>query len=356
MRKVAFLCVVGCLLSLTMPAQTANVINDPNLSITRFVAGGIQGSKFSVIDSVGGAYGGLQFVAELGGGKVMQVPTTTPPGGLGPVVPVAYTGMIGPDGLAGIDIDAATADQPAATAGLYGGKMYVATVSGGAGGPIWQVQPGGAFVQYTVPAPGSNPGTAGLHFDRTPGFAYGGFMYAADWGGDATDQIFKVSPGGAVTAFAALPNLDPRYFAFDWTGGYGGQMWVSSCNTGQILPVSPAGVAGAPLTTLAAGVEGIAFGLGDQWFGSSMYVGNVSTGEIYRVDPNGTKFLLADLDTGAAYLQFVPAGNPYAINNLPTMYVDDGGSGVWAIYVPEPATISLLALGGMAMLRRRGRG
>lgn len=289
----------------------------------------IASPKFSVIDAPNGMHGGMMYVSQLGGADVVQVQPD------GTVVP--YTMPWGPfmSGAAGVTIDGATADLPAPTMGLYGGPalMFVAEV--GALGAVNQINPGGAWFVYAPPPVGA-PGSAGLVIDRTPGFAYGGSMYVCDWGGDGTDAILTVLPGGFVVPFAPLPGLDPRYMTMDSTGGATGYgpnaMWVSSYNTGAVFAVTPAGVAMPPLAVLAPGVEGLSFGLGDAVFGTDLYVANLVQGTIDRVRPDGSVIPFAAGFAGAAYLQFVNSG-PYARGGNPTLYVDDGLDSIWVIEV-----------------------
>lgn len=319
-------------LLLTGPAIGQPVVHQAGLIVKPFAgpaAGGppILGTKFSVIDHPAGAHGGFMYVAELGGVGVVKV---LPNGSV-----VQYTQPFGPfgSGASGICIDAMTADLPGPTMGLYGGpvSMFAAQVAGG--GRVNIINPGGPWGPYT-PALAFVPGAAGLMIDRTPGFMYGGFMYVSDWGNDGSDGIRRVLPGGAVAAFAALPNRDPRYFTFDVTGGATGYgpnaLWVSSFSTGAVFSVSPAGIAAPALANVGAGAEGISFGHGDAIFGSSMYVANLTNGTIDKILPGGMVVRFASGFPGAAYLQFVTSG-PYAIGGQPALYVDDGGSSIYVI-------------------------
>lgn len=310
------------------------VVFQPGLVVKPFAgaaAGGqpIAGAKFSVIDAPGGFHGGMMYVSELGGADVVQV---QPDGSILP-----YTMPWGPfmSGAAGVTIDGPTADLPAPTMGLYGGPalMFVANVGGA--GPINLVNPGGAWVIY-APPPVGMPGSAGLVIDRTPGFTYGGFMYVSDWGGDASDGILCVLPGGFSVPFSPLPGMDPRYITMDSTGGgtgYGpNALWVSSFSTGAIFAITPGGLPNPPLAILQPGIEGLSFGLGDAIFGTDLYVANLMLGTIDRVRPDGSVVAFAAGFPGAAYLQFVNAG-PFARGGNPTLYVDDGGGSVWVIEV-----------------------
>lgn len=337
--------------------EAVPAVYQPGLSVRPFAgtaAGGpaISSAKFSVIDAPGGAFGGMMYVSELGGSAVVQV---TP---AGMVIP--YTAPFGPfgSGAAGVDIDAPTADLPHPTMGMYGGpaSMYVSEVSGPG---IVNVMPGGPWVPYGPPLPGT--GAAGLQFDRTPGFTYGGLMYVADWGNDPTDGVMAVLPGGVSMPFAALPNTDPRYLTFDSRLGlspYGpSRLWVSSYG-GSIFSVNPLGIANAPLAVgLGMGLEGLSFGHGDPIFGSDLYAGNVMTGAIDTISPGGVVTPFAGGLGGAAYLQFVTSG-PYALGGQPALYVDDGAGSIYVItptVIPAPGAILLggIGIGFVGWLRRR---
>ena len=55
------------------------------------------------------------------------------------------------------------------------------------------------------------------------------------------------------------------------------------------------------------------------------------------------------------WLPFVGEGAPIRLSILDSCYDDNLGSLTVSIYTPEPATFSLLALGGLAIMRRRRR-
>jgi len=340
MRTVKLKMLIVCFVSTLTFLLTATVVKaqpvvyQSGLNVFPFAGAAagaqpINAPKFSRIDIPGGAYGGMMYVSELGGAGVVQVT----PAGL--VIPYTQPfGLFG-GGASGIDIDGATADLPYPTQGGYPFGMFVGEVASAIMTNLNWVNPGGAWGPWVNP--GAFPGIACVEFDRTPGFAYGGFLHISDWGNDGSDGIMQILPGGGVVPFAALPNTDPRYFTFDNRAGvspYGAnRLWVSSCVNGAVFSVTPGGGANPPLAVLQPGLEGLAFGPGDPVFGSDLYAGNVATGTIHKIAPDGTTTLFANFGlagVGAAYLQFVTSG-PYAIGGQPTLYVDDGVTSIWAI-------------------------
>ena len=278
----------------------------------------------------------VMFVSELNGSDVAAV---MPNGQWMP-----YSVPLFPSGAAGIDIDGPIANSLGATLGLYGGpaNLYVAEVN--LGGQVFDVLPGGPWLPFTPPNI-TQPGSAALQIDRTPGFVYGGLMYVSDWGNDASDGILQILPGGIPVMWAPLPNFDPRYMTFDFRGGltgYGpGNLWVSSYVSGIVASILPNGMLAPPLAVLPPGIEGLSFGLGDGCFGKDLYVANLPMGTIDIVAPNGMVTPFAAGFPGAAYLLFVTQG-PFAINNRATLYVLDGNASVWVVTptpIPCPADL-----------------
>lgn len=278
--------------------------------------------KHSVIDHPGGLYGGQMYVSEMGG----VVDQVTPAGVKWLFSPPAGGPLYGAP--VGIDID---------FTGMYGGNLFVSeTVTGN----LFRVLPNGVPMIFCA---GLN-GTGGIAFDPMMGILpYGGLLYCAQWAGGPGpmgNSIMTVNPGGVSAVFTPPGMLaDPRYLAFDTSPGflYGGFLYASEFANGNITPIGPNGMPLVPIANCAAGIEGMAFGLGDPWFGPHMYAANLNTGQVFMVMPGGPAVVWAVSQTGAAYIQFVPAGHPYAWNNLPTMYLDDGNNTIYRIG-PNPAT------------------
>jgi DNA-binding beta-propeller fold protein YncE len=81
------------------------------------------------------------------------------------------------------------------------------------------------------------PGPVGLAFDGS------GNLYATDYG---TDQISKITSGGAVSLFATLPvNSGPDGLAFDGRGN----LYAADSSSGQISKISPDGLTVSPFAT-----------------------------------------------------------------------------------------------------------
>jgi hypothetical protein len=315
-------------------AQAQPTVTTPGLMVKPFagLAAGLpplSAPKFGLIDMPGGVFGGLMYISELGGREVSRIL----PNGF----EVPFTVVAGPtqQNVYGVDIDGPIANLTAPTMGLFGGPALFAIAHGGllpAGAPLLTAPPPGGWLPW-FPF-GGNPGPAQLQFDRTPGFRYGGFMYVSEWGADQSDGIFRYNRMGGQMMFCPMPGQDPRYFTFDVTGGAGGYgpnaMWVSSYINGTVFNVSPAGIA-MPYANLARGIEGLAFGPGDPYFGNFLYVANLDKGIVDIVMPGGIVRPFAAGFPGAAYIMFVTQG-PYAKFNKPTMYLTDGMDSVWVIF------------------------
>ncbi len=232
----------------------------------------------------------------------------------------------------GLDLDGLIENLKSPTLGLYGGPAAMYGVPAG-GAPLQLVRPNGAWGPFGLPT-GNVPGAAQAQFDRTPGFRYGGFLYLSDWGPDATDGIYRSLPNGATMPFAPMPNLDVRYFTFDLTAGatgyLPGNLWATSYNSGQVFSITPVGAV-VPRFVLAPGIEGLAFGTGQDLFTNELYVANLVNGTVDIVDPNGVVRPFINGLPGAAYLMFVDTG-PYAFRGNPSLYILDGRSSIWVVY------------------------
>ncbi len=119
-----------------------------------------------------------------------------------------------------------------------------------------------------------------------------------------------------------------------------GNLYVAYRVTGSIYRMSPEGT-----TSLFATVpsSNIAIDLCFDPFGD-LLASNSQTGEIFNITPEGDVSLFASGLQRPRHMAFDASG---------TLYFADGEAGVIYQVVPEPATMSLLALGGVAMLKRR---
>jgi hypothetical protein len=263
------------------------------------------------------------YVSEMGGGVVDQV------------TPAGVTVLFSPP--VGMPLYAAPVGIAIDFGGLYGGRFFVSeTLTGN----LFSAAPNGVPLLFTA----GLSGTGGIAFDPLGGpLPYGGLLYCAQWSGGPgpmRNSIMTVTPAGMPAVFTPVGLLaDPRYLAFDTSPGflYGGFLYASEFANGNITPVQPNGIPLPPVANCFAGIEGIAFGLGDPWFGPFMYTSNLTTGQVFMIPPpGGPPMIWAISQTGAAYIQFVPGNHPYAWNNLPTMYLDDGNGSIYRIG-PNPA-------------------
>lgn len=199
---------------------------------------------------------------------------------------------------------------------LFGTYLYVGNAFGGG---VSKVDSSGTVSAFA--AAGQN--IAGLDFGRGAGF--GRDLYAAEW---TAGQILRIGPGGgAGTLFATMPALmESRYLKFSQAHGFGHYLYVSGIN-GNINRIDTAGNVGLFVNLGVSGLEGFDFSLGGAW-GHYLYAGNVSTGDIYQIAPDGTFTVWASGFASVADIHFEPSGKGGF-----TMYVVDATNGqVYAIH------------------------
>lgn len=261
---------------------------------------------------------------------------------------------------------------------------------------IWRVLPDGTASQFVSI---SNT-TSGL--DWTGGTAYGDFLYVT-----ANTTLQKIAPDGSVSTFAVgFPAASE--VAVDVTGNYGGQLYVSTGGQDHIYRVDTTGgvsmFSSWPGWTNGGGPVGMEFDLvGD--YGGLMYVAtsfgnNASTKSgIFSLNTNGAASRFADslvvgrelgFDTGGLFGNdmFAAAADAFDEEFSIWRVAPDGSATEFAVttksrigslvfgpdgalyvseysadkmlitvsrVVPEPTTLLLFGLGGVAFLRKRTR-
>ncbi|HEV2327806.1 MAG TPA: PEP-CTERM sorting domain-containing protein [Verrucomicrobiae bacterium] len=179
---------------------------------------------------------------------------------------------------------------------------------------------------------------------------------------DRTGSIYEFSPTGMKTTFAAGLNV-PKALAFNAAD----DLFVSDSGSGNIYEFTPGGTK----TTFASGItgaDGLAFNAaGNLFVGYSASA--PASGGIVEISPNGAQnSFVTGLANNVNRLAFDSSGDLFvADNNL--LEIAPGGSvstfasglgnptGVAiqgeTLPVPEPSTIALAVLGGVAVLLRR---
>lgn len=240
--------------------------------------------------------------------------------------------------------------------------------------------------------------------------AYGNYLYVTELS-DAWDpgRVTRITATGAVDSYVSV-DWEPIYLAYDSVGNYGNQLYVATNVQDKIIAIAPNGAQTtfSPFPyNLAGGIRGMAFDPGSQ-YGGSMYVGSYSDTDptlagVFQIDASGgyTRFTpdlawcyalafdpeddfdgsmfaiavddpeLADpawkdlyrVDTDGAATLFAQSDifqvNAVTFGPDGAMYVAefDWGNSQTTIsritLVPEPATLTLVSLGAIGLLRRR---
>ena len=253
-----------------------------------------------------------------------------------------------------------------ANSGPYGlafdgsGNLYAMDYASPGISEISKITPDGTPSHFATLPAGSERG--GLAFDTS------GNLYAADYG---ISQISKITPDGTVSFFANVPS--PQGLAFDGSGN----LYAMDYYTKQINKITPGGTVSL-FATLPPSDYSSAYGLAFDGSGNlyavdySDYELSGRASQIDKITPGGAVSLfatLAPVATQPVGLAFDSSGNLYVADSLNNQIdkITSGGvvstfaTGIsqptyLAFAVPEPATVTLLVLGGVALLMRKRRG
>lgn len=238
------------------------------------------------------------------------------------------------------DVDPATGatSNPRPTAGnlvgittsLDGTELF--GISGDGGGTLVRINPAtGSFVTVGGPL-GIGVVEGDLDFDPTTGVLWG------VGGGLGTERVFSIdTTTGMVISTLSIVASDPSAMAFDAAGNL---FVVGLGGSEALLQIDKTNGTTISSNTLSGG-GGFGGGLG---FGAGMDF-DPDTGTLFIADSGGF-FGSSTLYTLALSGQLTAVG--------PATGTPDGLWGLTFV-VPEPATLSLVALGGLALLRRRRR-
>ncbi len=163
----------------------------------------------------------------------------------------------------------------------FGDFMFVAAYSGNKVLKITSTGTGSTFITISLPSD--------CVFD--PSGAYGNDMFVVT---AYSGPIYKVDEFGTPTVWSAVPGL---YMKFGPGGAWGSGMYATSQSAIGIVTVDAAGVA-TNFSTGFTNPEGFDWATGTG-FGGDMFVPDVTTGEIWRVDDTGTRTLWATLPSAA---------------------------------------------------------
>jgi len=266
---------------------------------------------------------------------------------------------------------------------------------------VWKVTPSGTPSEFLPGVPAAGIAWGG-------GTAYGDYLYMTEMTDAWNGKLLKVTKSGGVTTINSFadPYHTPGGLTLDRVGNYGGMLYMTTNSQDRAAKFDTEGTLSQfslfPGWYDGGGPGNVVFApVGD--YGGLMYMpvgydgSNASRGGIFTLDTQGQAQLFSDdvpyamrlaLDpTGAFGGDLFATGGPIADSNLRLYQVDPNGSAavfatsddeeIWSIvfgpdgdlYVaeasrtgstttiyhvtPEPATLSLLALGSLALMRRR---
>jgi hypothetical protein len=234
------------------------------------------------------------------------------------------------------------------------GNLYAATTDG-----IVKFTPGGA---QSVFASTGLDNVTGIAFDPS------GNLYAANNG---NNTIEKFTPSGSGSVFASTGLNRPEGIAFDGAGN----LYVANAGGKSIEKFTPGGAGSLFFNTATLGTEGgvvpsyLAVDTSGNVFMAAISVFN---GGIWEITPGGVASVFGSGGTPSGGLAFDGADNLYVAgwasaangwNSAIEEFASNGTESSFAHEVqvsfiavqptPEPATLSFLALGALAMFKRR---
>ncbi len=238
--------------------------------------------------------------------------------------------------------------------GAYGDNLYMTL----RGETVWddtivRVDMSGnvtTFGDMSPPAHGVTP----LALDTTGN--YGNMLYTSTSGQDKT---YSISPTGNKSLFGNFPGWTdgggPHGIDFDDYGNFGGKMFMTTSYgttpaLSGLFSIDPQGNATKFASEFVNGFN-VEFDTVGAMFDGDLFIhGRKNTADplaLWRIDPQGNSTLFSN---DAVALTFGPDGAMYTAELIGSDYVINRVS-----LVPEPATMTLLTIGGIAVVRRRSK-
>lgn len=207
---------------------------------------------------------------------------------------------------------------------------------------------------YTVFATTNSPYHAPGSMALAPQGAFGGYLY---FGATGQDRLGRINFSGSISSFSSWPGWTdgggPYGMTFDPSGLFGGNMFIGStfssgdADISGVFSINASGNV-TRVTNSLVKAEKLKFDTYGTWFNHDLFVWGTDswtgTMSLWRVKPDGTS---TEFYRGVPGLAFGSDGALYVhdINY-------DLGMVTISRIVPEPLTLSLLALGGLALRRR----